>query len=100
MTIHWHWVGYGGTALVMLAYLPQILHLLREHCSAGLSVSAYLMWVISAILLLSYAISRGDGVFIALQSYQLIATVLICIYCKKYEHSLCIHHGGDSPLQS
>ena len=88
MTFHWYWLGYGGTALVMLAYLPQILHLLRQRCSAGLSVGAYLMWGISALLLLSYAMSRGDGVFIALQIYQLMATMLICFYCKKYEYSL------------
>ncbi|MFQ5961543.1 MAG: PQ-loop repeat-containing protein [Candidatus Methylomirabilales bacterium] len=93
MTINW--LGYGGTALVILAYLPQILHLMREHCSAGLSVRAFLMWGTSAVLLLSYAISLGDGVFIALQGYQLVATMLICFYCKKYEHSTCEDHVGS-----
>lgn len=89
-----HWLGYTGTALVVLAYLPQIIHLITERCSAGLSMRAYLMWVTSAIFLLSYAISLGDQVFIALQSYQLLATTLICFYCKKYEYSLCEDHEG------
>ena len=89
-----HWLGYIGTALVILAYLPQILHLITERCSAGLSVRAYVMWVTSAVLLLTYAVSLGDGVFIALQTYQLVATTVICFCCKKYEHSLCEDHGG------
>jgi hypothetical protein len=54
------------------------------------------MWVTSALLLLSYALSLGDEVFIALQSYQLLATTLICFYCKKYEHSLCEDHDGGA----
>ena len=60
MTIHW--LGYAGTVLVILAYLPQVRHLLHEHCSAGLSVRAYLMWGAASALLLSYAISLGDRV--------------------------------------
>ncbi len=92
MTIHW--LGYAGTRLVILAYLPQIFHLLKERCSAGLCVRAYLMWVAASLLLLSYAISQRDGVFIALQGYQLFTTALICFFSKKYEHSLCEDHGG------
>ena len=98
MTIHW--LGYMGTALVIVAYLPQISHLITERCSAGLSVRAYVMWVTSAVLLLTYAISLGDGVFIALQTYQLVATAVICFCCKKYEHSLCEDHGGAPTNQT
>jgi uncharacterized protein with PQ loop repeat len=89
-----HWLGYTGTALVIVAYLPQIIHLVREQCSAGLSAGAYMLWGLAAILLLSYAISTRDPVFVALQSYQLGATVLICFFCKRYEGSLCEDHGG------
>ncbi len=77
-----HWLGYTGTTLVILAYLPQIFHLLKEHCSAGLCVRAYLMWVAASLLLLSYAVSQNDGVFIALQGYQLLSTGIICFFSK------------------
>lgn len=40
-----HWFGYVGTALVIVAYLPQITHLIREKCSAGISFGAYAIWV-------------------------------------------------------
>ena len=90
-----HWLGYAGTTLVILAYLPQIFHLLKEHCSAGLCVRAYLMWVAASLLLLSYAVSQRDGVFIALQGYQVLSTSIICFFSKKYEHSLCEDHGGE-----
>jgi len=29
--------GFLGTALVVVGYIPQIHHLMREHCSAGIS---------------------------------------------------------------
>lgn len=93
------WLGAIGTTLVILAYFPQIIHLINEHCSAGLSLRAYVVWGMAAILLLSYAISQGDVVFIALQSYQLVATVLICIFTHRYKNSLCEIHGGAPAAQ-
>jgi lipid-A-disaccharide synthase-like uncharacterized protein len=89
-----HWLGYVGTGLVIVAYLPQITHLVWEHCSAGVSSWAYLMWGVAAILLLSYAIAKGDPVFTALQIYQVVATVAICLLSRHYRDSLCEDHGG------
>lgn len=87
-----HWLGYAGTALVILAYLPQIAHLVREHCSAGVSIGAYTCWIAAAVLLLCYAITARDVVFIALQGYQLAAASAICCLCKHYEGLLCEDH--------
>ncbi len=89
-----HWMGYAGTGLVIVAYLPQVKHLFRERCSVGVSSSAYLMWGIASMLLLSYAIAKRDPVFIALQSYQLGATVLIYLLSRRYRATVCEHHGG------
>ncbi len=46
--------------------LPQIVHLMKEHCTAGLSLAAYVFWVVAAVLLLSYAVSMRDAVCISL----------------------------------
>jgi uncharacterized protein with PQ loop repeat len=91
-----YWLGFAGMTLCALAYLPQIIHLIRERCSAGLSVRAYVMWVVAGILLLCYAVAMRDAVFIALQSYNLAAATLICFFCKKYDGLLCEEHGGES----
>ncbi len=88
-----HWLGHAGTTLCILAYLPQIIHLIRERCSGGLSARAYIMWATAAELLLAYSIAVGDAVFIALQSYQMGAAVLVCFFCKRYEGQLCEEHG-------
>ena len=88
------WLGGAGTALVIVAYLPQIVHLIREHCSAGISCTAFGMWGLGGVLLLSYAISLGDPVFTVLQTYQLGASSLICFFGYKYKDSLCDEHGG------
>ena len=90
------WLGHAGTTLCFLAYLPQIIHLITERCSAGLCIRAYVMWIASALLLLAYAIAMGNAVFIILQSYQLCAGSLICFFGKKYEGRLCEDHGGES----
>jgi hypothetical protein len=92
-----HWLGYAGTCLVIVAYLPQITHLVREHCSAGVSSGAYLLWGVAAVLLLSYAIAQGDPVFTALQIYQVAAAGTICLLSRYYRDSLCEIHGGGRP---
>jgi len=95
-----HWLGHLGTTLCIAAYCPQILHLVRERCSAGISVRAYAMWVGSALLLLGYAIAMRDAVFIVLQSYQVAAATLICLFCKKYEGRLCEEHEAPGRASS
>jgi uncharacterized protein with PQ loop repeat len=62
MNISIEWFGFLGTGLCFLAYLPQIVHLIKERCSAGLSLGAYFMWGIAAVLLLAYAIIQRDPV--------------------------------------
>jgi uncharacterized protein with PQ loop repeat len=96
MTLTIEYLGFAGTTFCILAYLPQIIHLIKEKCSAGLSESAQLSWTIASILLLSYSICTRDTVFIVLQSYQLGSTVLIYFFCRKYKDSLCEEHGGES----
>jgi uncharacterized protein with PQ loop repeat len=85
MNISIEWLGFSGIALCILGYLPQVNHLIKERCSAGLSIGAYCTWGIAAVLLLSYAVVRGDYVFILLQTYQVGATALICYFCLKYK---------------
>jgi uncharacterized protein with PQ loop repeat len=95
MNISIEWLGFAGIALSVLAYLPQIVHLIKEQCSAGLSLWAYSLWSMAALLLLAYAIARKDLVFISLQSYQAVATALVLYYCLRYRNQLCEDHGGQ-----
>jgi uncharacterized protein with PQ loop repeat len=89
-----HWFGYFGTALVIAAYLPQITHLVRERCSAGISFGAYVIWAVAAVLLLAYAVLAREPVFMALQTYQVLATGVICFYSKRFAYKFCPMHGG------
>ena len=70
MNISSGWLGVAGIVLCVLGYLPQVVHLVKERCSAGLSVGAYYTWGIAAILLLSYAIVRRDPIFVALVQFR------------------------------
>ena len=84
--------GFLGTGLVIIAYVPQIHHLIKERCSAGISIRAYAMWFASGIFILIHAVSIQSPVFIVLQSYQLVATGLIVFFGKRYENSACEIH--------
>lgn len=89
------WLGFAAITLSVMAYLPQVTHLIKEHCSAGLSPGAYFMWVVSAVLLLAYSIAKNDPVFISLQGYQAAAGALILFLCLRYKGQLCEEHGGE-----
>ncbi|MBI4528648.1 MAG: PQ-loop repeat-containing protein [Deltaproteobacteria bacterium] len=94
------WAGFLGTAVVVIAYMPQVLHLVKNQCSAGISLKAYAMWLVSSFLLLAHAFGLNDPVFIALQGYQLGATTTIVIFAQKYKNSSCALHAGSNPAPS
>lgn len=95
MSISTEWLGFAAITLSALAYLPQVTHLIRERCATGLSARAYCMWLVSALLLLTYSVTKDDLVFISLQSYQAVAGGLILYFCFKYEGQHCAEHGGE-----
>lgn len=94
------WLGFAGTALVVVAYLPQVIHLIDARCTAGVSRWAYSVWSVSAILLFTYAITVGNLVFIALQAYQLLATSAILLLSWRSDGRLCDTHCGTTSLPS
>ena len=50
-------VGFTGVGLAGIAYLPQITHLIKEHCSAGISRLAFGMWLVSSLLVTAHAVA-------------------------------------------
>src|SRR5215472_3572118 len=54
-------LGFAGVALGFVGYMPQVVHLIRQRCSAGISVHAYLIWLSAAVLLLAHALLIFDG---------------------------------------
>jgi uncharacterized protein with PQ loop repeat len=84
--------GFVGTTLVIVAYVPQIHHLIKERCTGGISLKAYCLWFAAALLLMTHAIGIQDPVFIMLQGYQLAACGLIVFFCMKYRGAVCETH--------
>jgi uncharacterized protein with PQ loop repeat len=84
--------GLIGTLLVALAYIPQVYHLIKEHCSAGVSVKAYSLWFIASLLFLIHAVTIMDVVFIGVQFVNLAAICIIVICVKTYEKQACESH--------
>lgn len=84
--------GLLGSAVVLIAYVPQIHHLIKEHCSAGISRRAYVLWLVASMLLLVHAIMLRDLSFILLQVISAVATGTILIFAEKYKYSSCPTH--------
>ena len=87
-----HWVGYAGTALIMVGYLPQIFHLALMRCSDGISLRAYALWAVASLLLVIHAIGIMAPVFIALTSSQFGATLVIACLAWIYKGQRCGKH--------
>lgn len=90
--------GFVGAGLAAAAYVPQIWHLVRAHCSAGLSRFAFGVWLASSVLVTSHAVAMGAAVFIALGTTQMLATGLILAYTIKYQNSRCLTHLPPKPV--
>ena len=89
--------GYVGAGLAAAAYVPQIWHLMRERCSAGLSRLAFGVWLTASLLVTSHAVAIGAAVFIALGATQLLATALIFAGTIRYQNSRCTSHAPLEP---
>jgi uncharacterized protein with PQ loop repeat len=84
--------GFAGVGLAGAAYLPQITHLIRAHCSAGISRLAFAVWFVSSLLVTTRAAAVREGVFIVLGVIQVVATILICVFAAIYKDSYCEIH--------
>lgn len=85
-------VGVVGIAISVGAYVPQVIHLWKEHCSAGVSTRAWTMWLLSGVLVGVVAIQRGDLVFILLQASTLISAAVILWLAHRYQGMFCESH--------
>jgi hypothetical protein len=84
--------GFIGAGLAGAAYVPQIWHLVRVHCSAGVSRLAFGVWLGASLLLTTHAIATGAAVFIVLGGVQIVATTLILVCATRYRSSSCAGH--------
>jgi lipid-A-disaccharide synthase-like uncharacterized protein len=85
-------LGVAGIVISMLAYLPQVVHLAQEHCSAGVSNRAWMMWLVSSVLIGALAVHRHDPVFILLQFSSLISAAAILVLAHRYRGLVCETH--------
>ena len=89
--------GFVGAGLAGAAYVPQIAHLIRARCSAGISRLAFEVWLLASLLITARAIAIGAGVFIVLGGIQTVATALIMVYAARYKDTPCPGHLPRPP---
>ncbi len=84
-------LGWAGTALVIVAYVPQLHHLYVEKCAWGISIPTWLIWLVAGALLLSYSIVRNDTLFTFVQVTNITAIVATIILARR-GNRICPHH--------
>lgn len=87
-------IGLTGALIAGYAYLPQIKHLIKEQCSAGISRSAFALWLVSSVLLTVNAVFIQSVVFMVLGGIQICSTAIIFVYSTKYKNQVCLFHAG------
>lgn len=88
-------LGWAGTALVIIAYVPQIHHLFVEKCAWGISIMTWLIWLLASIILLTYCLLRRDTLFTIVQSINIIAIVTTIILARR-SNQICPYHSSVS----
>jgi uncharacterized protein with PQ loop repeat len=86
--------GVLGAGLVIAGYVPQIYHLIKERCTAGLSLPAFVVWCSASLLFLLHATMIRDVVFVGVQIVNLTAGGIIVAFCTKYDGHVCPFHIG------
>ena len=91
MTLKMEMLGWAGTALVIVAYVPQIRHLYSEKCAWGISISTWVIWLVAGALLLSYCIFRNDTLFAIVQVVNITAIVTTIVLARRSDR-ICPYH--------
>ena len=91
MTLKIEVLGWVGTALVIVAYVPQIRHLYVEKCAWGISISTWLIWLVAGSVLLSYCIFRNDTLFAFVQVINITAIMATIILARR-GNRICPYH--------
>jgi hypothetical protein len=89
--------GFAGAGLAGAAYVPQITHLVKARCSAGISRLAFQVWLLASLLTTAHAIAIDAGVFIALGGIQIVATAVTTFCATRYKDTLCPIHLPGQP---
>ncbi len=93
-------LGMAGIAISVLAYLPQVVHLARERCSAGISRRSWAMWLLGSMLVGALALHRRDLVFILLQVSSLTSAAIILALAQRYRGMVCETHAAHPATDS
>ena len=88
-------MGWAGTALVIVAYCPQIHHLYVERCAWGVSQLTWLIWLAASALLLTYCVLRGEVMLSVVPALNIAAIVTTLLLVRRSDR-VCAHHmrGG------
>ena len=92
-------LGWTGTALVVVAYVPQIHHLYVKKCAWGISISTWIIWLVAAALLLSYSIFRHDTLFTLVQGINVTA-IMATIMLARRSNTICPYHLDEAEAQT
>lgn len=84
-------VGWIGTALVIIAYYPQIRHLFLERCAWGISIFTWVIWLCASALLLIYCITRGEILMSIVQAISIIAIGATIVLVRR-SNRVCPYH--------
>ena len=90
-------MGIAGIALSVFGYVPQVVHLAKEHCAAGVSTRAWTIWLVSGVLVGTVAVHRHDAVFMLLQFSSLTSASIILFLSRRYEGMACESHAHLLP---
>jgi len=89
--------GFAGAGLAGAAYVPQVSHLVRARCSAGVSRLAFGVWLLASVLTTVRAVAIGAGVFIVLGGIEIVATTVIMACAARYKDTPCPVHLPRPP---
>lgn len=78
-------LGFIGSIIFNAAYIPQVIHLVNTKDSTGISITSWVVWLIGASFLLTYAIYLKDPVFILLTSLETLANIIVIYLALKYK---------------
>jgi len=92
-------IGIVGNALLVVAYIPQIVKIIKTKKAEDLSIWMWIAYFVGDTLLLIYAITTNDTIFTMLFSFFTVGNFALLGLTYKYGNTHKKPHGEHEKLE-
>ena len=93
-------IGFIATILLAIAYMPQLISIIKTKKVEGISVTTYVFLIIGLSLWCYHAWTHKDWALLVSSSISLLQSIIIVLYLKNDKKNQTLHNEVFSKIKN